>query len=76
MTAEHDDATMDAIALVELAGSGDEAAARAILANCDPVAVITRLARLCAGMIGENEAGRVVCRDCWRPWATETMTRP
>jgi len=34
---------MDAIALVELAGSGDEAAARAILANCDPVAVIARL---------------------------------
>jgi len=24
-------------------------------------------------MIAENEAGRAVCRDCWRPWAAETI---
>jgi hypothetical protein len=78
LNADHDwpDATMDAIALVELAGSGDEAAARAILKNCDSTAVITRLARLLAALVNANVSGEFVCAECFREWSLETMRRP
>jgi hypothetical protein len=67
--AEHEDPLYDAIALVELAGSGDEAAARAILRNCDSTAVTARLARLLAALVNENVAGNFVCAECFRAWA-------
>ena len=72
MSAEWNDATMDAIALVELAGSGDEAGARAVLANCDLGAVAACLARLLAAVLAENERGIAVCcpePGCFREWA-------
>jgi hypothetical protein len=74
VTAEHCDATADAIALVEATVADDLEAAGAILRNMDGGAVAAVLAKLAAEMIGENEAGRVVCRDCWRPWAAEAIS--
>jgi hypothetical protein len=69
---DHDDPLYDAIALAECAGSGDEAAARAVLANMDAVPVAARLARLLAELVAENGAGSAVCPECFRSWA---MTR-
>ena len=69
----HDDPLHDAVALAEVAGTGDEAAARAILANCDATAVAVRLARLLHAQVNENVAGRFVCAECFRSWALEAI---
>ena len=72
---DHDDPLHDAVALTEVVGSGDEAAARAILANCDSTAVAVRLARLLAELVSANDAGYAVCAECFRPWALDTARR-
>jgi hypothetical protein len=69
--AEHDDVMHDAIALVELVGSGDPEAVRAVLDNCAAKLVAARLALLLAGLVNENVDGRFVCAGCFREWALQ-----
>ena len=59
---------MDAIALTECAGTGDETAARAILRNMDAPAVAARLARLLSQALADAERGMGPCRECFRDW--------
>lgn len=73
---EHDDHVADAIALVECTGRDDLAGAGAILRNCEHGPVTAVLAKLLAEVINDNAAGRVVCAECFRSWAIESITRP
>ena len=75
MTAEHDDATMDALALVEVAGA-DLAGFGAVARNMDAGAVAVVLAKLLHELVNDNAAGRAVCAECFRAWSLEAITRP
>lgn len=66
---EHDDHLADAVALTEIAGTGDEAAARALLRHMNATAVAVRLARLLSEVVSENGQGRVVPPEFFRDFA-------
>ena len=70
MTADPEDATRDAIALVECAALRDEDGIRAILRSCDHLAVTVRLVRLTVALLDGAARGEAVpCAECWRDWA-------
>ncbi len=73
--AEHDDATMDAIALVE-AVRGDRADhIAAVLRHMNSYEVALTLAKLMCALVTANESGQAACAECFRDWATSAIER-
>jgi hypothetical protein len=63
LSADHDDALHDAIALVEAAGRDDALGCGAILRNMDAGAVAVNLVKLVAAVLEDNARGHAVCAD-------------
>ena len=72
---EHDDATMDAIAMVEAVREDDTGDIAVILRACNSYAVALALAKMLAGLVAANERGEGACQECFRDWCIEAARR-